>query len=210
VVVSAGGTREPIDPVRFVSNYSSGKMGYAVAQAAAERGAQVVLVSSAQHPSHAGLRAVPVETAAEMLEALKAEVPGADLLVMAAAVADFRPAHAESRKIRREERDELVLKLEKNVDILAELSKLPGVEGVYRVGFAAEGGELEQKAVEKLSRKGLDAIVANDISRRDIAFGSEYNEGLMVFRDGKQVQLERATKREMADRILDEVVARLR
>jgi phosphopantothenoylcysteine decarboxylase/phosphopantothenate--cysteine ligase len=210
VVVSAGGTREPIDPVRFISNYSSGKMGFAIAEAAEERGASVVLVSTAQHPSHAGIEVRPVETAAEMLATLKAELPGADLLVMAAAVADFRPAHIESHKIRREENDELVLRLDKNVDILSELSRQPGVEGVYRVGFAAEGGELEQKATEKLARKGLDAIVANDISRRDIAFGSEYNEGLMVFRDGQRVTLERSTKRVMADRILDQVVGHLR
>jgi phosphopantothenoylcysteine decarboxylase/phosphopantothenate--cysteine ligase len=210
VVVSAGGTREPIDPVRFISNYSSGKMGYAIAEAAAERGAEAVLVSTAQHPVHHGVRLRPVETAAEMLDALKAEVAGADLLVMAAAVADFRPAKTETQKIRREEREDLVLRLEKNVDILAELSALPGIEGVYRVGFAAEGAELERKAREKLARKGLDAIVANDISRSDIAFGSEYNEGLMVFRDGHLAELARATKREMADRILDQVLGRLR
>src|SRR5438105_2586262 len=210
VVVSAGGTREPIDPVRFVSNYSSGKMGFAVAQAAAERGAAVALVTTARHPEHPGVRIRQVETATEMLEALKEEVPGADLLIMAAAVADFRPAQVETQKIRREARAELVLKLEKNVDILAELSRQPGVEGVYRVGFAAESEELEQNAAEKLERKGLDAIVANDISRKDIAFGSEFNAGLLVFRDGRQLPLERTSKREMAERILDEVKGNLR
>ena len=210
VVVSAGGTREPIDPVRFVSNYSSGKMGQAVAFAAAERGAQVALVSTAQHPPHHGVRVRAVETAQDMLEGLKDEIAGADLLVMAAAVADFRPVREEARKIRREERTELVLQLEKNVDILAELAHQPGTEGVYRVGFAAEDTELEKQAADKLVRKGLDAIVGNDISRKDIAFGSEYNEGLMLFRDGRRVELPRATKREMADRILDEVASKLR
>jgi phosphopantothenoylcysteine decarboxylase/phosphopantothenate--cysteine ligase len=145
-----------------------------------------------------------------MLQALREEVPGADLLVMAAAVADFRPADVAAQKIRRESKDELVLKLEKNVDILAELSRLPGVEGVYRVGFAAEAEELEQKAAEKLTRKGLDAIVANDVSRKDIAFGSEFNAGVLLFRDGRRVELDRTSKREMADRILDEVAGRLR
>jgi phosphopantothenoylcysteine decarboxylase/phosphopantothenate--cysteine ligase len=209
VVVSAGGTREPIDPVRFLSNYSSGKMGYAVATAAAERGADVALVTAARHPAHAGIRVVPVETADEMLEALRGEVRGADLLVMAAAVADFRPAERAAEKIRREERSELVLRLEKNTDILAELAREPGAEGVFRLGFAAEAGALESKAVEKIERKGLDGILANDVSRKDIAFGSEHNAGLLLFRDGTRLELERMSKREMADRILDGVVPRL-
>ena len=203
VLVSAGGTREPLDPVRFLSNYSSGKMGFAVAAAAAERGAHVVLVSTAQHPSHPGVRVRSVETAAEMLEALREEQREADLLVMAAAVADFRPAALEADKIHREERGELVLRLEKVPDLLAELGREPGAERVYRVGFAAEGADLERRAVEKIERKRLDAIVANDIRRRDIAFGSEYNEATVYFRDGERVELPRMTKREMADRLLD-------
>jgi phosphopantothenoylcysteine decarboxylase/phosphopantothenate--cysteine ligase len=209
VVVSAGGTREPIDPVRYVGNYSSGKMGFAVAAAAADRGADVALVSTARHLPHAGVRVVPVETAAEMLEALRAEVRGADLLVMAAAVADFRPAERASEKIRREERTELVLRLEKNTDILSELAREPGAEGVFRLGFAAEGSALESKAAEKIERKGLDGILANDVSRKDIAFGSELNAGLLLFRDGSRIELERMSKREMAGRILDAVVPRL-
>jgi phosphopantothenoylcysteine decarboxylase/phosphopantothenate--cysteine ligase len=209
VVVSAGGTREPIDPVRFVGNYSSGKMGFAVAVAAAERGAQVTLVSTARHPGHAGVRLVPVETASEMLEALRRELRGADLLVMAAAVADFRPEQRAPEKIRREVRSELVLRLERNTDILAELAHEPGAEGVFRLGFAAEGGELERRAVEKIERKGLDGILANDVSRADIAFGSDHNAGLLLFRDGTRIELERMGKREMADRILDAVVPRL-
>lgn len=210
VVVSAGGTREPIDPVRFVSNYSSGKMGYAVAVAAAERGARVVLVSTAAHPPHPGVQLRPVETATEMLEALREEISGADLLVMAAAVADFRPALAEAEKIRREERGELVLMLERNVDVLAELAREPAARSVFKVGFAAEGADLEARAREKLERKGLDAILANDVTRKDIAFGSDHNAGVLLFRDGTRVEIERVTKREMADRILDAVVPRLR
>jgi len=209
VVVSAGGTREPIDPVRFIGNYSSGKMGYAMAAAAAERGAQVVLVSTAHHPPHAGVRSRAVESASEMLEALRGELRGADLLVMTAAVADFRPAERAPEKIRREERGELVLRLQKNVDILAELGREPGAEGVFRIGFAAEGKELERKAQEKIERKGLDAILANDITRSDIAFGVDHNAGVLLFRDGTRLDIERVTKREMADRILDAVVPRL-
>jgi phosphopantothenoylcysteine decarboxylase/phosphopantothenate--cysteine ligase len=208
VVVSAGGTREPIDPVRFVSNYSSGKMGFAMAAAAAERGADVALVTTAAHPRQA-FRVVPVETAAEMLEALRGALPGADLLVMAAAVADFRPSERAPEKIRREERAELVLRLEKNTDILAELAREPAAQGVFRLGFAAEGDSLESKAAEKLERKGLDGILANDVRRKDIAFGSEHNAGLLLFRDGTRVELERMGKREMADRILDAVAPRL-
>jgi len=209
VVVSAGGTREPIDPVRFISNYSSGKMGFAIAAAAAERGATVRLVSTAQHPAHPGVQVRAVETASEMLAALRDELSSADLLVMAAAVADFRPAQAQATKIRREERPSLTLELEKNVDILKELAGEPGSEAVYRVGFAAEDADLERKAVEKIERKGLDAIVANDINRADIGFGSEHNAGVLLFRDGSRVTLDRTSKREMADRILDEIVARL-
>jgi phosphopantothenoylcysteine decarboxylase/phosphopantothenate--cysteine ligase len=150
-----------------------------------------------------------VETAAEMLEALRGALPGADLLVMAAAVADFRPSERAPEKIRREERAELVLRLEKNTDILAELAREPAAQGVFRLGFAAEGDSLESKAAEKLERKGLDGILANDVRRKDIAFGSEHNAGLLLFRDGTRVELERMGKREMADRILDAVAPRL-
>jgi phosphopantothenoylcysteine decarboxylase/phosphopantothenate--cysteine ligase len=210
VVVSAGGTREPIDPVRFISNYSSGKMGFALAAAAAERGARVALVSAAPHPEHPGVRLVAVETAEEMLDALRGELEGADLLVMAAAVADFRPARVQAEKIRREERPELSLELERNVDILSTLAHDPRAEGVFRLGFAAEGADLEGKALEKLERKALDGIVANDIMRNDIGFGSDFNEGVIVFRGGERTALAKTGKREMADRILDLVAPRLR
>jgi phosphopantothenoylcysteine decarboxylase / phosphopantothenate---cysteine ligase len=210
VVVSAGGTREAIDPVRFVSNYSSGKMGFALAVAAASRGAQVALVTTAHHPVAAGVRVRAVESALEMRDALAEEVRGADVLFMAAAVADFRPAERAAEKIRREARDDLVLRLEKNVDILHDLAGAPGTEALFRVGFAAEDSELERKAVEKLARKKLDAILANDIRRTDIAFGADHNEGTLLFADGTRIDIERVTKREMADRILDAVVPRLR
>jgi phosphopantothenoylcysteine decarboxylase/phosphopantothenate--cysteine ligase len=210
VVVSAGGTREPIDPVRFISNYSSGKMGYAIAAAAAERGARVVLVSTASHPAHPGIEPQPVETARQMLEALREAQQGADLLVMAAAVADFRPVQAETEKIRREESPELVLRLEKIEDVIAELGREPGAERTFRVGFAAETRDLEAHALEKLERKRLDAIFANDVSRSDIAFGSDQNEGTLYFRSGERVDLPRLEKRELAGRLLDLIVPRLR
>lgn len=208
VVVTAGGTREAIDPVRFISNYSSGKMGNALAQAAAERGAQVTLVTTAPFAEQAGVSVRRVETAAEMLQALRAELSGADLLLMVAAVADFRPAVREVGKIRREERGSLRLELEKNVDILAELARDGAAAGVYRVGFAAEDADLEAHAVEKLKRKQLDAIVGNDITGG--VFGSDENAGVMFFRSGERLELARSSKRAMADRILDAVRDQLR
>lgn len=211
VVVSAGGTREALDPVRYLSNYSSGKMGFAIAAAAAERGARVVLVTTAQHPEHPGVRVCGVESAADMLQALRQEQAGADLLVMAAAVADFRPARRLEEKIHREDGGgELVLHLERVPDLLAALASEPGAERCYRVGFAAEGADLERRAVEKLARKRIDAIVANDIRRSDIAFGSDDNEAVVHFATGERVELPKTSKRVMADRILDLVRDRLR
>jgi phosphopantothenoylcysteine decarboxylase/phosphopantothenate--cysteine ligase len=209
VVVTAGGTREPIDPVRFISNYSSGKMGYALAAAAAERGARTVLVTAATHPAHHGIEVRPVETAEQMLAELRAQLKGADLLVMAAAVADFRPAKVEGKKIRREETTRMSLDLEAIPDLVATLGEEKESAGVYRLGFAAEGSDLDAKALEKMKRKGLQAIVANDISRKDAGFGSDYNAGVILFADGSRQEIERMTKREMADRILDLVGPRL-
>jgi len=210
VVVTAGGTREPIDPVRFISNYSSGKMGFAVAAAAAERGARVTLVTAASHPAHEGIEVRFVETAAEMLQELKGRLAGADLLVMAAAVGDFRPARTATGKIRREETPRLSLELEQIPDLVASLGKEKEADGVFRVGFAAESSDLAARALDKMRKKGLQAIVANDVSRKDIAFGSDYNAGVMLFADGTREELPRMTKREMADRILDLVLPRLK
>ncbi len=207
VVVTAGGTREAIDPVRFVSNYSSGKMGHAVAEAAADRGAGVRLITTAPFAGHAGVDVRQVESAEEMLAALRDELGGAQLLVMVAAVADYRPARPAAAKIRREDRETLELRLEKNVDILAELSHDSRAEGVFRIGFAAEDADLEQHAAEKLARKKLDAIVANDV--RSGVFGSDENAGVMFFRTGERLVLEHSSKRQMADRILDAVRERL-
>jgi phosphopantothenoylcysteine decarboxylase/phosphopantothenate--cysteine ligase len=210
VVVTAGGTREPIDPVRFISNYSSGKMGFAIAAAAADRGAKVILVTTANHPKHYGIETQQVETAEEMLAELRAQLKGADLLLMAAAVGDFRPAKVATKKIRREETANFGLALEPIADVVGSLAADKDLSGVFRVGFAAEDSELDSKAAEKLKRKGLQAILANDISRRDIGFGSEYNAGVLLFADGARYEMEKMTKREMADRILDLVVPRLK
>ena len=210
VVVTAGGTREQIDPVRFISNYSSGKMGFALAAAAADRGARVTLVSAASHPAHHGVEVEHVDTAEEMLAELRSQLRGAHLLLMAAAVGDFRPARTAAHKIRREDTPSLNLQLEPIPDIVASLAGDEALAGVFRVGFAAEDSDLDIKGVEKLKRKGLQAIVANDISRRDIGFGSDYNAGVLLFADGSRHELQKATKREMADRILDLVLPKLR
>jgi phosphopantothenoylcysteine decarboxylase / phosphopantothenate---cysteine ligase len=210
VVVTAGGTREPIDPVRFISNRSSGKMGFALAAAAADRGASVTLVTTAMHPDHHGVTFQQVETAEEMLAELRSQLPGAGLLLMAAAVGDFRPARVAGHKIRREETSSLELQLTPIPDLVAALARDPGLAGVFKVGFAAEDSDLDTRGVEKMKRKGLHAIVANDISRRDIGFGSDFNAGVMLFADGARHELARATKREMADRILDLVLPKLK
>jgi phosphopantothenoylcysteine decarboxylase/phosphopantothenate--cysteine ligase len=210
VIVTAGGTREPIDPVRFISNYSSGKMGFAIAAAAADRGATVTLVSTANHPAHHGVEVRQVATADEMLAELRSEMKGADLLMMAAAVADFRPAKTAAGKIRREDTPNLTLELQSIPDLIATLGREKDAVGVFRVGFAAEDSELAGKGLEKIKRKGLQAIVANDISRKDIGFGSDHNAGVVIFADGSSHELEKMTKREMADRILDLVVPRLK
>jgi phosphopantothenoylcysteine decarboxylase/phosphopantothenate--cysteine ligase len=210
VIVTAGGTREPIDPVRFISNYSSGKMGFAIAAAAADRGATVTLVSTANHAAHHGVEVRQVATADEMLAELRSEMKGADLLMMAAAVADFRPAKTAAGKIRREDTPNLTLELQSIPDLIATLGREKDAAGVFRVGFAAEDSELAGRGLEKIKRKGLQAIVANDISRKDIGFGSDHNAGVVIFADGSSHELEKMTKREMADRILDLVVPRLK
>src|SRR5437899_3549606 len=210
VVVTAGGTREPIDPVRFIGNYSSGKMGFALAAAAADRGAKVTLVTTGNHPEHRGIDVQRVDTAEEMLAELRSQLRGADALFMAAAVGDFRPAKTTDRKIRREDTPNLTLELEPIPDLVATLAGDPDLAKVFRLGFAAEDSALDARAVEKMKRKGLHAIVANDISRHDIGFGSEYNAGVLLFADGSRHELEKATKREMADRILDLVLPQLK
>jgi phosphopantothenoylcysteine decarboxylase/phosphopantothenate--cysteine ligase len=209
VVVSAGGTREPIDPVRFVGNRSSGKMGAALALAAAERGAEVVLVTAGVETEHPQIRVVTVERAAEMLQALRAAIPGADLLAMAAAVADFRPVQRSAQKLHREGRARLVLELEAQADLLAELASEPRTERLVRLGFAAEDSDLEQNATAKLGRKRLDFIFVNDIRRQDIAFGADHNAGVLLGRDGTRFEMPRLPKRALADRLLDAVLPRL-
>ena len=205
VLVTAGGTREPIDAVRFIGNRSSGRMGFALAEEAARRGADVtVIAANVALPRPDGIRFVDVETAAELEEAALAEFDDCDVLVMAAAVADFRPAAAADDKIKKAGREGLALQLEATSDVLAGLSarRRPGQT---LVGFAAEhGAGAVERAAGKLERKQLDAVVVNDISRADIGFDSEHNEVSIVTASGAQ-PVPRGPKPEVARAILDAV-----
>jgi len=205
VLVTSGGTREPIDAVRFVGNRSSGKQGAAVASEAAARGAEVVLVTTEPDRAPAAARVVAVETAAEMAAAVELEAPGADAVVMAAAVADFRPARPAGTKLKKG-LGVPALELEPTRDILASLgaSKSPGQ---VLVGFAAETEDLETNALVKLRSKNLDVIVANDVSKEHVGFGHDTNEIVMYTADGARHHVPLTTKQEAARVVLDKVAA---
>jgi phosphopantothenoylcysteine decarboxylase/phosphopantothenate--cysteine ligase len=205
VVVSAGGTQEPIDPVRYVGNYSSGKMGYAVAEAARDRGARVVLVTTPVALAVPyGVEPVTVKTAEEMRDAVAAACRDADVLVMAAAVADYRPAKRAGQKIKRT-KDEMTVELTPTPDVLAE------VKGDFvRVGFAAESEELVRNASAKIAKKGLDLIVANDITAAGSGFGTDTNQVTIIDKSGAPEALPLLSKYEVACRILDRVVPLLK
>ncbi|WP_447972255.1 bifunctional phosphopantothenoylcysteine decarboxylase/phosphopantothenate--cysteine ligase CoaBC [Nitrospira sp. Kam-Ns4a] len=202
VLVSAGPTQEALDPVRFISNRSSGKMGYAIAQAARERGAEVVLVSGPTAlPPPPGVEVVPVVTAEEMAKALTTRFGWASVVIMAAAVADFRPARPASRKLMKTDQAWRHLDLEPTEDILETLSRRKTAQ--LLVGFAAETEALAARARDKLACKGLDLIVANDVTAEGCGFGSDTNAALLIDRDGHETVLSLMSKRELADRILD-------
>jgi phosphopantothenoylcysteine decarboxylase/phosphopantothenate--cysteine ligase len=202
IVITAGGTQEPIDPVRCVTNYSSGKMGYALAEAARDRGADVVLVSAPTTlPKPVGVTMVDICTAQEMYEAVKKAIIKSNALIMAAAVADYRPINVAEEKIKRQSLPALSIELERTPDILGEIT------GKFlRIGFAAESRDLIANAREKLKRKRLDLIVANDVASDEGCFGTDTNEVLIIDRTDKVEKLPRLPKREVADKILDRVV----
>jgi len=207
VLVTAGGTREPIDSVRYVGNRSSGRMGLALAEAAMKRGADVTLVAAnVALPTPSGARVIEVETAAELAEACGREFPASDVLLMAAAVADFRPAAPASHKLKKTGPEALTsIELEPTEDVLSVLAgqRQPGQ---VMVGFAAEHGDgAAAYGREKLARKGLDVIVVNDISRADIGFDAAENEVLVISADGTERHIERVAKEIVAAEILDEV-----
>lgn len=200
LLVTAGPTREPIDPVRFLTNRSSGKMGYAIADAAAHAGHRVLLISgpcSLDVP--AGVDFVPVETAAEMFDAVAAHLPRMDAAIFAAAVADYTPAAPAVQKIKKSG-DYLSLELVKTRDILGSARSNMGFTG-FLVGFAAETENVEANARLKLTAKSCDLIVANDVSRTDIGFDSHENEALLVFSD-RTVLFPKAPKHDLAMHIV--------
>jgi phosphopantothenoylcysteine decarboxylase / phosphopantothenate---cysteine ligase len=203
IVVTAGGTREPIDPVRFIGNRSSGKQGHAVAEEAAARGAKVTLVTTTGLPTSAGIDTVKVETAADMEHAVLSRADDADVVVMAAAVADFRPTQAASQKIKKAGGVPEV-ELEPTADILAALGarRRPGQT---IVGFAAETDDLRANASEKLVRKGIDLIVANDVSAPGVGFEHDTNAVVILGADGAAQEIPITDKRAIARAILDAV-----
>jgi len=203
-LLTAGPTQEDLDPVRFLSNRSSGRMGYAVAEAAAQRGAKVVLISGPTAlETPAGVTRVDVRTAAEMLRAVEHHFAQATTAVFAAAVADYRPADVASEKIKKTAR-EMTLRLEQNPDILATVARKK--ENRLIVGFAAETGKVAENARKKLAEKNADLIVANDVTAEGAGFDVDTNIVTLFARDGRDLPLPKMTKREVAHRILDEVL----
>jgi phosphopantothenoylcysteine decarboxylase/phosphopantothenate--cysteine ligase len=204
VLITAGPTCEDLDPVRYLTNRSSGKMGYAVAEAAARRGAKTILISgptSLETPN--GVQRVDVRTAEEMLRAVEAKFSEATIAIFAAAVADYRPAKSFDQKIKRE-KESLTLTLEPNADILATVAKSKGNRLV--VGFAAETERVAENARKKLTAKNADIIVANDVTAEGAGFDVDTNVVTLFSRDGRDVALPRMSKTEVAQRILDEVI----
>ena len=208
-LITVGGTREAIDPVRFISNHSSGKMGFAVAEAAARRGAKVTVVAgvtTADPPSD--VKVVRAVSASEMYTAVIGELPNSTIFIGAAAVADYAPANAAAGKIKKDGRDFMILELKKTRDILAEVAKKRS-DGLLVVGFAAETTDVVGYAKSKMQKKHLDMVVANDITKAGAGFNTDTNIATILTKSGEKIDLPLMPKREMADRILDEI-ARIR
>lgn len=209
VVVTAGGTSEPIDPVRVITNRSSGKQGYALAQAALDMGCDVTLISSARNlPSPTGAKLVTVNTAQQMLEEVIKSIDQTDLLIMAAAVADFRPFRPSNEKIKKDD-GVPVIRLEKTADILAEVARKREQSGFPRrvIGFAAESESLVENAWRKVKQKRLDLIAANDISAADAGFEVDTNRVVLLFPDGSSQELGLQSKMEAAQAIMNTALA---
>jgi phosphopantothenoylcysteine decarboxylase / phosphopantothenate---cysteine ligase len=208
-VITAGGTREPIDPVRYIGNRSSGKMGNELAAAALRRGATVSLVTAGLiPPAQPGLEVVAVDTAEEMYAAVRTALNGARVLVMAAAVADWRPRQVATDKLKKGA-STMTLDLVPTVDILRALRDDDVAAGVFRVGFAAETERVIEHARTKLAAKGLDLVVVNDVSQPGIGMGADDNEVTVIDRDGGALRIDRASKAAVADAIIAVIAGRL-
>jgi len=210
VVITAGGTQEPIDPVRVISNRSSGKQGYSIAQAALDQGAEVILITApVSLISPMGTKLVKVETAAQMADAVFTESKNADVLIMAAAVADYKPAKFAEKKIKKGKESLDNLQLEKTADILKEVAARKDKGNVgpkITIGFAAETENLIKNAKEKLAAKNLDLIVANDVSRTDAGIGSDNNQVTLIWKDGQTSDLPLMSKSEVSDALIQEAI----
>jgi phosphopantothenoylcysteine decarboxylase/phosphopantothenate--cysteine ligase len=200
-LITAGPTKEDIDPVRYISNRSSGKMGLALAKKAKDKSAKVTAVVGNIDKGLIEDNMIVALSAEEMLSEVKNKIEDIDILIMSAAVADYKVVNYSDTKIKKKD-NELILKLQKNPDILKELSSLKKENQVF-VGFAAETNDLEKNALEKLKKKNLDMIVANDVSRNDIAFDSDYNEIIIYFADGSKIKTDKMLKSKIAGFILD-------
>ena len=206
VVITAGPTREALDPVRYISNHSSGKMGYALAQAAVDAGARTTIISGpVQLSAPDRARVVPVESARQMLEQCLQLMPECDIFIACAAVADYRPAAVQEQKIKKGP-DEITLQLVRNPDIVATVAA--GAQRPFTVGFAAETRDVLTYARDKLQRKALDMIVANDVSDQSIGFNSELNEAVVLWNDGEQA-LARTGKGNLARQIIQLIAGRV-
>jgi phosphopantothenoylcysteine decarboxylase / phosphopantothenate---cysteine ligase len=208
VMVTAGPTIEEIDPVRFISNRSSGRMGYAMAEAARDRGASVTLISgpvSLEPPPD--IEVVNVTSTREMYEAVMSRIPDTTVFIGCAAVADFRPARIADQKIKKGGQDRISIELEQTEDIIAAVSAYPNRNLRIIAGFAAESQSLLEYAEKKVREKDLDLIVANDITREDAGFDVETNAATIIKRDGSRVELPLQTKRQLAGRVLDEIAS---
>lgn len=207
ILITAGPTYEPIDPVRFIGNYSSGKMGYAIADEAARRGAHVTIVSGpvAVKPQEATVKVVNVKRAEEMFDACREIFPGSDIAIMCAAVADYAPIEVSDTKIKREGSDVPVIHLKKNPDIAAELGKMK-CHGQKLVGFALETDNEIDNATKKLKRKNLDAIVLNSLRNEGTCFNSDVNKVTIVGADGIILETETESKHKIASEIIDEII----
>lgn len=205
VLITAGPTREPIDAVRYISNRSSGKMGYSLATVARDNGAKVILITGPTFlPPPQGIKIIRIETASQMLKAIIKKIKKADILIMAAAVSDFTPIKKIKGKLKRTT-SSLTLKLKPTPDILKIISRKRALlkKGLIKVGFAAETSSLISRANKKLRDKNLDAIIANDISRRDIGFESGYNEVYIIKKDKTVLRTKKLKKEELAKKIYD-------
>ncbi len=210
VMVTAGPTVEDLDPVRFITNRSSGRMGYAMAEAARDRGARVTLISGPVNlPPPENVETVSVRSTREMFEAVMSHIHDATVFIGSAAVADFRAANRAAQKIKKDGRSTITIELEATEDIIAAVGADPNRQERIVVGFAAESQSLLEYAERKLREKGMDLIVANDITSAGAGFDVETNAATILKRDGSRVELPLQSKREMADRVLDEI-AKLR